>query len=392
MWRKSAILASASFLLLAGCIPGWEPDDGEEGVDIEQEEETTEDGEVEVSPEIPSLDNYYRSILQDGEYISGAAREFHRDVMYNRMDLERIEVGMQELATEEFNQEDYFFREGQFIGGSELNNWVRRQSGDNEAGLNPPLGEGGFEEQESSQPRPLSNIIEHNYVVENNEGNLQVGGIVIGLSMNSIYYFRKHNEDGTYGPWLQEAISREESLQAAKEIASQVLERLRREDRENGALRSVPIMFAVFREAPRDSSVPGNFIATGTAQPEEEVNNWQNLNEDHLLFPSSEATEKQREDAEAFNQFRDEVNDFFENFVGVVGEGYYQNGEWRELSVEIPITFYSETEIIAFTQHVTDKVEQRFPDLSVEVEINSSKGAEALIVKEPGEEPYIHVY
>ncbi|RSL33887.1 CamS family sex pheromone protein [Salibacterium salarium] len=392
MWRKTGILVMSSFIVLAGCIPGVAPE--EDGVDIEQEEETTEDSTVEVSPEIPSLNNYYRSVLQDGRYISGAAREFHRDVVYNRMDLERIEVGMQELASEQFNQEDYFFREGQFIGGTELNNWVmRRDEDDNPLGLNPPLAEGEtFEERESSQPRVLSNIIEHNYVVENNEGNLQVGGIVIGLSMNSLYYFREENDDGTYEAWLDEEIDKETSLEEATDIASQIVDRLRSEDRDNGALENVPIMFAVYREAPRDSSLPGNFIATGTAAPGEDVSNWDNLNETHYLFPSSTANEEQREDSEAFNQFRDEVNQFFENFIGVVGEGYYQNGEMRELSIEIPITFYSETEVIAFTQHVTDKVEQRFQDISVEVEITSSNGAEALIVKEPGEDPFVHVY
>ncbi|MFD2706874.1 CamS family sex pheromone protein [Salibacterium lacus] len=393
MWRKTGVLTAASFLLLTGCIPGLQQDQQEEGVDTEENEQTTEEDAVEVSPEVPSLDNYYRSVLQDGEYISGAARTFHRDVMYNRMDLERMSVGMQELAAGEFSQENYFFRAGQLISSSELNSWLMRQSEDNEAGLNPPLADAdNFEERERNNPRPLSNIIEHNYMVENDNGNLQLGGMVIGLSMNNLYYFRQENDDGTYGPWLSESISRQESMQAAKETASRILERLRSEDRENGALQDIPIMFTIFREAPRDAAVPGNFIATGTAAPGEGVNNWQNLNEDYVLFPSTDASDNHRSDAEAFNQFRDEVNTFFENFVGVVGEGYYQNDEWRELTVDIPITFYSETEVIAFTQHVTDKVEQHFPNLDVEVRIRSSQGQEALVVKDAGEESYTHVY
>ncbi|MFB4165462.1 CamS family sex pheromone protein [Alteribacillus sp. JSM 102045] len=397
MWKKAGILALSSLLLLSGCIPGLEPD--EEGVDIEQEE-TDEEAEVKVSPEIPSLDNYYRSILQDGKYIHGNTRGFNTDVVYNRMDLERMEVGMQEIALEEFNQEDYFFREGQFIERNELNSWLMREKEETEEeegnpeGLNPPLGSGdSFEERESSQPRVLSNILEHNYVFENDEGNLQVGGLVIGLSMNSVYYFREQNDDGTYGPWLNETIDEETSLEESKDIANQVLERLRSEEREEGALSSVPIMFAVFREAARDSAIPGEFIATAVAQPGEEVGNWQSINEKHYLFPSSSADEEQRDDAENFNQFRDDVNQFFENYVGVVGEGYYQNDDLRSLSIEIPITFYSKTEVIAFTQHVTDRLENRFPDeLDIEVEISSSGGQEALIIKEPGEEPFIHVY
>ncbi|SDI41214.1 CamS family sex pheromone protein [Alteribacillus bidgolensis] len=396
MWKNTGMIALSSLLLLSGCLPGLEPDD--EGVDIDQDDE--EEADVEVSPEIPSLDNYYRSILQDGQFIHGVTRGFNTDIVYNRMDLERMEVGMQEIASEEFNQNEYFFREGQFINRNELNSWLMREKEGSEEeegnpdGLNPPLGSGeSFEEQESSQPRVLSNILEHNYVFENEEGNLQVGGLVIGLSMNSVYYFREQNSDGTYGPWLNETINEQTSLEEGKNLANEVLERLRNEERAEGALSSVPIMFAIFREAPRDSTVPGEFIATAVAPPEEGIGDWQSLNEKHYLFPSNNADEEQRDDAEAFNQFRNDVNQFFENYVGVVGEGYYQNDELRSLSIEIPITFYSKTEIIALTQHVTDRLEQRFPDeLEIEVKISSTGGEEALVVKEPGKDPFIHVY
>ncbi|SFE88780.1 Protein involved in sex pheromone biosynthesis [Alteribacillus iranensis] len=390
--------ASASLLFLSGCIPGLQPD--EEGVDIEQEDSDTEETKVEISPEIPSLDSYYRSILQDGQYIHGVTRGFNTDVVYNRLDLERLEVGMQEIASEEFDQENYFFREGQFIAKQELNQWLMRYSeeendnGGNPLGLNPALGDGeSFEQRESSQPRVLSNILEHNYIFENSDGNLQVGGLVIGLSMNSVYYFRERHEDGTYGPWLEEEISEEVSLEEGKRIAGEVLERLRSAEREDGQLTNVPVMFAIFRENQREAVVPGEFIATAVAEPNEEIGSWQNISETHYLFPSQEATESQREDAEVFNQFKEDINQFFENYVGVVGEGHYRNGELRSLHIEIPITFYSKTEVIAFTQHVTDRVKQRFPEeLDVEIQISSPSGQEALVLKEPGSEPFTHIY
>ncbi|WP_240376043.1 CamS family sex pheromone protein [Bacillus piscicola] len=400
MWRKTGIAALSSFLFLTGCIPGWEPK--EEGVDIDQKEDGTEEQKVEVSPEIPSLDHYYRSILQDGKYIHGVTRGFNNDVIYNRLDLERLEVGMQEIASEEFDQENYFFRDGQFIEKNELNHWLMRYkeaSGEedgssNPLGLNPALGNGeSFEQRERSQPRVLSNILEHNYVVKSDDGTFRVGGMVIGLSMNSVYYFRQKNEDGTYGPWLEEEIPKETSLEEGKKIAEKVLERLRSKEREEGALANVPVIFAIFRENPRESVVPGSFISTATAKPKSDIGNWQSINETHLLFPSQSATEEQREDAEMFNQFKEDINQFFENYVGVVGEGYYQNQELKRLTLTIPITFYSKTEVIAFTQHVTDRVEQRFPaELDIEINISSTAGQEALVVKEPGEDPYVHVY
>ncbi|MFB5661198.1 CamS family sex pheromone protein [Alteribacillus sp. HJP-4] len=397
---KKAWFASMSVLiLLGGCLPGMQPDD--EGVDIEQDEANEDETDVEVSPEVPSLKNNYRSILEDDEYIHGSTRGYSPDIVYNRLDLERMEIGLQEIASDDFPTEDYFFREGQFITREEIDNWLRREADPNEEGeggnpngLNPPLGEGdSFEERERSAPRPLSTILEHNYVVENDNGNLQLGGIVIGLSMNSIYYFREQEEDGAYGPWLEQQIDEETSLEEGKALAQEILQRLRDEEREDGELSQVPLTFALFREAPRDSPVPGEFIATGHADPGEDVGNWETLNESHYLFPSDAANEDQRADNEAFNQFREDVNQFFENYIGVVGRGYYQNDELRSLKIDVPIRYYSETEVIALTQHITDRLEQRFPsELEIEVKIKSTNGQEALIVKEANEDPFVHVY
>ncbi|WP_054635970.1 CamS family sex pheromone protein [Thalassobacillus sp. C254] len=398
MVKKAGCFAFAALILLSGCLPGLETD---ETADVEESDEDGADTVVEVSPEIPSLDSYYRSILQDGQYRHGATRGFSTSVVYNRMDLERLEVGLTELASDQFDPSSYFFSEGQFITRSDLNSWLRRyeepEDEDDEGnllGLNPPLGEGSsFEERERNSPRYLSHILEHNYVTENENGNLEIGGLAIGISLNSAYYFRERHDDGSYGPWFDEEIDEEVSLEEGQRIAQEVLERLRSEDREDGRLEDVPIVFALFREAPRQSSVPGEFIATAVADPGQDVGGWQTLNEAHYLFPSGTAENEQRTDAERFNQFSNDINRFFENYVGVVGNGYYQNDQMQRMEIEIPIRFYSKTEVIAFTQHVTDRVEQHFsPEIEVRIRVTASGEEEALIVREPDEEPYIHIH
>lgn len=399
MRKKAGFIALSTLLVLSGCIPGIGTDDEEEGAGVE-EEETEEANDMEVSPEIPSLEHYYRSVLQDGVYVHGETRGYHTDVVYNRVDLERIEIGLQEIASQEFSQKDYFFREGQFINRGELNQWLLRyrepsaEDEGNPLGLNPPLGEGeSFEQRERSNPRVLSSILEHNYMIENDSGQLQIGGVVIGLSMNSVYYFRERYEDGRYGPTLEVDVPMETSLEEGKRIADIVLERLRSSERENGALNNVPIIFAIYREMPRESPVPGHFLATAIAPPGEEIGDWTMIDERYYLFPSSEANEVQREDSEVFNQFKNDINRFFEDYVGVVGEGYYQNNRLQKLTIRIPITFYSKTEVVAFTQHVADRVQQRFPEeVSIQVEVSSAKGQEALILKEPGQDPFVYVY
>ena len=67
----------------------------------------------------------------------------------------------------------------------------------------------------------------------------------------------------------------------------------------------------------------------------------------------------------------------------MIGRAFYAGDHLQKLSIDIPIQFYGKTEGIGFTQFVTGKVMEHFPDyISVEVNISSVSGTEALIVKE----------
>ena len=113
-----------------------------------------------------------------------------------------------------------------------------------------------------------------------------------------------------------------------------------------------------------------------------------------MLFPSTEATEQHRDDATSFSNFKQDVEEYFPNFNGVIGKAFYAGGHLQDLSIDIPIQFYGKTEGIGFTQFVTGKVMEHFPDyISVEVNVSSVNGPEALIVKEVDQkEPFVHIY
>jgi protein involved in sex pheromone biosynthesis len=89
-----------------------------------------------------------------------------------------------------------------------------------------------------------------------------------------------------------------------------------------------------------------------------------------------------------------DVEEFFPNYTGVIGKAFYKNGELNYLDIEIPMQFYGKAEVIAFTQFITGKVMEYFPDyITLEVNIMSTTGQEALIMKEPNqEEPTVHIY
>ena len=68
------------------------------------------------------------------------------------------------------------------------------------------------------------------------------------------------------------------------------------------------------------------------------------------------------------------------------------NNSLQELTIEVPIRYQGKTEIVALTQFIADKI-KKFPSkVKIQVYVTSVAGQESLIVKNPEEEPFIHIY
>ncbi|WP_227938758.1 CamS family sex pheromone protein [Alkalihalobacillus deserti] len=382
-WGATSLI----LFFLTGCFSSLPEEEQVVEENVNEEEQI-----VEVVPQIITPDNYYQSVLYDGSYKHGESRGFGNSVIYNRLDLDQLEMGLTRIAQQHFDPKDYFFREGQFIERNKLNNWLMRYNKDsNPDGLNPALGSGeDMRAREESQPRYLSHILEHNYLVKDSNGQLNLGGIVIGLSMNSVYNFRVEDEQGRYY-FYELPLSEQAIEQEAERIAKEILSRLR--SMEEGVFQDIPILFAVFKEQPRESVIPGHFFVKALADPRGDLGRFQRLNERYLLFPSSEANQEARNEADQFQRFKDDIQDFFDTYLGVVGKGRYVDNQIQELNIEIPLRFQGKAEIVALSQYVASQLQQRFQEhYKVSVEITSVSGnTESIIVRNPDEEPFIHV-
>ncbi|MFB4160361.1 CamS family sex pheromone protein [Geomicrobium sp. JSM 1781026] len=390
-------LFAMMLMFLAGCMAFLEP---EEEADTEAEEA---ENSAEVSGEIPSLSNYYRTIFRDGSYEPGHARGFGTAMVHNRHDLERLEVGLSEIASETFSPEEYFIQEGQFIQRNVLNSWLRRldetedEDGnmENPNGLNPPLGEGEtLVERERNAPRVLSHLTEHNFMRETSEGDLAVAGVAVAISLNSVYTFTVEDDEGLHGPFDEELS--EEELDAARDrISEEVVERLREShDGTDGVnLDEVPIVVAVYHEAVRESTTPGEFVSYAVADPGSSLGGWTELDETHHFFPSNAASDAVTGDADRFNEFHMELNSYFDDHIGATAIGYYQNSELRELTITVPIRFQSKMETIAVTQQVASLIDERFSsNVDIVAKVRSNDQQEALIRRPAGEEVDVYIY
>lgn len=386
--KKLSCIGLVLMLLLAGCAPNLD------GKDIT--EETTDDSAKAIIPKYQISDSYYRTILP---FEASAARGQVVSNMNTRYDMTEMEMGLMRIAQEDFSTETYLFKEGQFLDSNTVKSWLQREftkdqlkkkemEEDENLGLNPvDPGSGDIDERNKENPLYLAHILEHNYMVKKSDDTVGLGGVVIGLALNSVHYYQKE----AYGATFETEISDKAMLEEGKKIAEEVLNRLRKMD----GLGEVPITIALFRQESNTSVVPGNFVSyTHVSKGKNSISSWKDLNEKYMLFPSEEAKEVHRDENTIFLNFKQDVEKYFPNFNGVIGRGFYIDNQLQELKIEIPIQFYGKTEAIGFTQYVTGLVMEHFPEyIAVEVTVSSVYGEESLIVRKANTtEPIVHIY
>ena len=394
--KKVMVMLLAGCLFLSACAPSF---GDQEEIVRETEDESTEKA---IIPKYNISDSYYKMILPFKE---GKARGLVAENINTRLDIDEFETGLMRVAQEEFSPDNHLYQEGQYLDEKTVREWLgRKLEGDKlkeaqvkakanretfkNEGLNPIAStEGDFIQQNEKSPIYLAHMLEHNYLVRKGENTVELGGVVIGLALNSVHYYRE-----AVGEPQREYVIDPQKLEAeGKKMAEEVIKRVRSQK----GLENVPVVIALYKQAPKSSIVPGSFIASTVVDGgSNQIGKWDSIDEEYVFFPSPQGTEDYREDANLFERFKQDIDEFFPNYTGVIGKAFYKGEEMQELKIDIPMQFYGKSEVIAFTQFVTGKVVDYFPDyVSVEVNINSTSGQEALIVRKPGQEkPTVHIY
>ncbi|MBA1160137.1 hypothetical protein CHCC14600_1725 [Bacillus licheniformis] len=394
MKKILCLAAAAGMLMLSACAPNF---GGEEEQEMVQK--TDKSKEKAIIPKYNISDSYYKMVLP---FKAGKARGLTTERLNTRLDIDEFETGMMRLAQDSFSTDDYLFQEGQYLDEDTVSSWLaRKKTGDDlkkaekddknfkNLGLNPALsGSGSTEKQNEESPIYLAHMLEHDYLVRKDKDTIELGGVVIGLALNSVHYYRENVGD----PQKEVTISDKKLRQEGEKIAEEVAKRIRNMD----DLKNIPLTIMLYKQAPKSSIVPGNFIAkTDVKAGTSEIGGWDKINEEYTFFPSTEGSEKHPDDAELFKRFKNKVDTYFPNYTGVVGTALYKDDQMQEMKINIPMQFYGKSEVIAFTQFLTGEVMDYYgkSGLNVEININSSAGQEAVILKKPGDkEPTVHIY
>jgi protein involved in sex pheromone biosynthesis len=386
--KKIAVLLSVFMLILSACAPKFEQEE-------EIVQQTDNKQQKAIIPKYNISESYYRTILP---FKPGEARGLVVENLNTRLDVDEFESGLMRLAQERFSPKDYVFQEGQYLDKKTIQSWLKRKltkkqlkeekiDESKNIGLNPMMNdEGTNEEKNTKSPLYLAHIMEHDYLVKNDDEKVQLGGVVIGLAMNSVHYYQTEEGYPREVEIEDKVIERE-----GKRIAAEVLSRVRKIKE----LKEVPITIALFKQQPASSIIPGHFFAvTHVDEGSSSIDDWEEVNEQYYLFPSDEAEKNHREDMMKFNNFKSDIDEFFPNYTGVIGRAFYRDDQLQQLTINIPMQFYGKAEVIGFTQYVTGLVMEHFPDyINVNVYISSVSGPESLIIRKANEEqPFVHIY
>jgi protein involved in sex pheromone biosynthesis len=386
--KKIVILFLSSLLVLSACAPKFEKEE-----QVVQEKDSKK--QKAIIPKYNISNAYYRTILP---FQPGEARGLVVENLHTRLDMDEFELGLMRIAQEKFSPTDYLFQDGQYLDKKTIKAWLKRKmtkqqlkahkmTESENVGLNPIISDKGTNEEKNNEsPLYLAHIMEHDYLVKTGDEKVQLGGVVIGLAMNSVHYYETEE-----GYPREVRISKDKIEKEGKKIAAEVVSRLRKID----GLSEVPIIVALFEQQPKTSIIPGHFFAAGYVDKgSDSIQEWEEINEEYYLFPSDEAQKNHRDDLAKFLNFKSDIEEFFPNYTGVIGKAFYRDDQLQQLTIQIVMQFYGKSEVIGFTQYVTGLMMEKFPDyVPIRIYISSVSGPESLIVRDPGEDkPFIHIY
>lgn len=395
--KKIALAILSLGLLVGGCSAGADKDE-------KVAEKSGKAKEQSVVPKYAISDEYYKTTIP---FDGGNARGLVVQGLNSRLDIDEFETGLMRIAKESFNTKDNFLKGGSALDTQVIQMLVKRKRTDAEQkeledklkkdavkfpniGLNPALGTGSesLEVKNKKNPIYISNILEHDYYVKKGDNSEERVGMVVGLAMNSVQYF---NEEHGYP--REAVIPDEKMLAEGKKMAQEILKVIHQKQPDT---KNIPITFAIYRQSPKSSLVPGNFVSYANVEKgSETVEDWKQINEKYYLFPSEQAkTDNKREDLARVSNFKAKLSDYFQgDYTAVIGTGMYRDDELREMKLDIPVQFNGKAEIIGFTQYVAGLVMEYFPNyMKVQVTIKSVERPEAIIIREAKQdEPLVKI-
>lgn len=326
--------------------------------------------------------NGYTVLLKNGHYVTSPIAGLTATDNDNSVDTRELERGLIQISKETFSTNSFVFQEGQYITSTVANDWLGRKSKSNPLGLNPELGT-----KKKYNPYYLEEIMEQDFLTGSGS-NYRIGGMSIGLAINSIDYYQKKKG----GPEYQMTIPRSAQKKFGQQAAEQIVARLRKKK----SLKNIPITVGLFAKESKDSLVSGTYFLSGTAAANSsKITKWKTINTQTEVLPTiGNKKAINSSNASSFNSFKESIQNYFPNISGVTATLRYENGKLAQENISITTQFYGYEQIQSFTRLVLSTAKKYLAsDVPIEIKIGSVNDIQALVAKETGDSSYqVHIY
>lgn len=320
---------------------------------------------------------YYSAVIKDGYYALSDSRGVVAGNT-SQANMKNMERGLYQLAQGAFPTDQYALKEGSVISDKEAITWLSAQTKENPDGLNPAKSEST--KLSDYEPKYLNSILEFNFTQADKNGEHQLKGIAIALSMNSVDVFTNSDTEEEI------VIDPETSLSKGKEMAIKIIARIR----ENKSYKDVPIQIALFQNKPSGNLAGGSFVAEAISNQGTELSQWVSHEREFIAFNVDEAPNA--EDETAFTRFRNNVEGFFPRLSGLAGVGRYEEGKLGQINIAINTQFDGYTEVVALTQFAIDEATNNFRnDVPINITIETPSGVAAVLSREAGSSTFDYV-
>lgn len=324
--------------------------------------------------------NGYNVLLKDGQYLISPTNGITASNNDNNVDNRSLEVGLLNISHDLFSTDKYVFQEGQVLTPRQVNIWLSRYSKHNKQGLN-------YKKSKKYSPIILNQIFEQDFLVKSGS-SYKLGGISLGLALNSVDYYTKVKD----GPEYHVNIKKNQQLAYGKKVAYTLIKRLRK----ISALKHIPILIGLFQKTGRDSLIGGNYLAYSIVDTNSsKINEWKSVDYSSQVLPTIGDTKPiNSTDAASFSDFKAAIQGYFPNISGVIAKVHYQNKHLKQMNISITTQFYGYAQIESFSRLTSSVAKKYLPNnVPIEIRIESVNNLQATITKNDADDSYyVHVF
>jgi len=350
--------------------------------------------------------DYFKTALP---FLPSPARGLIFSHIRNRADIIQVERSLMRIATDYFDPEFHYIREGQHLTRDFASSLLRHQNPEptnteieSRRGLNAAIGtpisfgdatfSNHIDDDIRYLIRPFAYLVEQNFVTISDNNQFELEGVAIGIALNPFYFETNTATGFEHLHQMPDA----DILEIGKEIAANLLPQLRESEETGGAgLEEVPILIGLYILRSDQAVIPGHFASvTFVEEGRSSIRDWVTVHERHFILPDPAINEINVHDVdinEQFNSFRETITNYFPHQNGIVGRVHFVDNNVYRVSITVNISFLGATEKMSFFQLMEEYVMNFSREYDIRIIVRDLETQLGAINRPPGGEPAIHL-